>query len=111
VQNIEQNIDKSMSPPIGYSSVEAKPLGLDRGSGTGVFLGGRYSKNDLISYGGITEESQLGVPSSNRIRAHPNADATQMEHVQQQVSTRDPSSLSGKKHLNKFLYHFSCMMT
>jgi hypothetical protein len=70
--------------------------------GTGVFLGGRYSEKEVISFGGISEDSQRGVRSSNRIRDQPNADATQMERAQQQASARDPSSFSGKKHLNKF---------
>jgi hypothetical protein len=56
----------------------------------------------VISFGGISEGSQRGVRSSNRIRDQPNADATQMERAQQQASARDPSSFSGKKHLNKF---------
>jgi hypothetical protein len=71
-------------------------------TGTGAFLGGRYSMKDVIAYGGISEESQLGIRSSSRIRAQPNADATQMDRAQQQASVRDPAFYSGTKHLNKF---------
>jgi hypothetical protein len=70
--------------------------------GTSAFLGGRYSEKEVIYFGGISEGSQRGVRSSNRIRDQPNVDATQMERAQQQASARDPSSFSGKKNLNKF---------
>jgi hypothetical protein len=35
--------------------------------GTGVFLGGRYSYDDLVAFGGIPENS-VEVRSSDRIR-------------------------------------------
>jgi hypothetical protein len=87
---------QNMEEPCTKRSAAAYP------NGTGVFLGGRYSEKDVISYGGISEKSQLGVRSSNRIRAQPNADSSIMERAQQQASARDPSSFSGTKHLNKF---------
>jgi hypothetical protein len=44
--------------------------------GTGVFLGGRYSREEVIKYGGISEHVAKSVRSSERIRAQSNADAT-----------------------------------
>jgi hypothetical protein len=63
--------------------------------GTGVFLGGRYSKADLIAYGGIPEPKSSGVRSSSRIRDQPNSDATQLERVQQRAEARDISGTRG----------------
>jgi hypothetical protein len=100
-QYCKKSIDKSMDP-INPSSMHSDEIG------TGVFLGGRYSEKEVISFGGISEGSQRGVRSSNRIRDQPNANATRMERAQQQASARDPSSFSGKRHLNKFtLAYFS----
>jgi hypothetical protein len=94
-QYCKKSIDKSMAP-INPSSMHNDEIG------TRVFLGGRYSEKEVISFGGISEGSQRGIRSSNQIRDQFNADATQMEHAQQKASARDPSSFSGKKHLNKF---------
>jgi hypothetical protein len=77
---------------------------LSRPNGTGVFLGGRFSEKEVIAYGGISKESQLKVRASNRIRAQPNADTSQMDRAQQQASARDPSFYSGTKHLNNFTF-------
>ncbi|KAM0827543.1 hypothetical protein ACQ4PT_068135 [Festuca glaucescens] len=63
--------------------------GLGGVGGTGVFLGGRYSKAELIAFGGIPEPQSVGVRSSHRIRAQPNSDATQLERAQQLADARD----------------------
>ena len=63
--------------------------GQGRPEGTGVFLGGRYSRSEVISFGGMTEEAALGVRSSKRIMAQPNADATQMDRAKQRAQARD----------------------
>jgi hypothetical protein len=48
------SIDKSMDHS-NPSSLHSDVIG------TGVFLGGRYSEKEVISFGGISEESQKGV--------------------------------------------------
>jgi hypothetical protein len=52
---------QNMEAPCANRCAAAYP------NGTGVFLGGRYSEKEVISYGGISEKSQLGVRSSNQI--------------------------------------------
>jgi hypothetical protein len=54
--------------------------------GTGVFLGGRYSQEDVIAFGGVPLG---GIRSSERIKAQPNADATQLERAQKIAQNRD----------------------
>jgi hypothetical protein len=44
-----------------------------------VFLGVRYSKEEGIVYGGISKAVGMGLRSSERIRAQPNSDASQLE--------------------------------
>ncbi|KAM0911268.1 hypothetical protein ACQ4PT_013600 [Festuca glaucescens] len=51
--------------------------------GTGVFLGCRYSKVELIAFGGIPETQVTGVRSSPRISDQPNSDATQLARARQ----------------------------
>jgi hypothetical protein len=53
--------------------------------GTGLFFGGRYSKEEVIKFGGISENVAKGMRSSDRIRAQPNADATQIERAQERA--------------------------
>jgi hypothetical protein len=58
--------------------------------GTGVFLGGRYSNEELISFGGIPN-ANASIRSSERIRAQYNADDTQMDramHLAEEVLMR-----------------------
>jgi hypothetical protein len=82
----------------------SSPKGQPSRVGTGAFLGGKYSVNDVIAFGGISEVEARGFCSSNRIRDQPNADLTQMERAQQQASTRGPSSYSGTKNLPYFTF-------
>jgi hypothetical protein len=70
--------------------------------GTGVFLGGRYSKEEIIAYGGIPESAVMGVRTSARVQAQPNTDATQLERAQQQAQTRDDILYSGTKIPSRF---------
>jgi hypothetical protein len=65
--------------------------------GTGAFLGGVYSVKEVVAFGGIEDASARGIQSSERIRAQPNADLSQLERAQQQASARDPSHYSGTK--------------
>jgi hypothetical protein len=71
--------------------------------GTGVFLGGRYSREEVTSFGGILESAVLGVRISERIKAQSNADATQLERAQQHVQARDDILYSS----NKITSHFT----
>jgi hypothetical protein len=70
--------------------------------GMGVFLGGRYSMEDVIKYGEISEHVAKGVRSSERIRDQPNADATQMEHTQEHAILRDFRNLKGTNLILQF---------
>jgi hypothetical protein len=70
--------------------------------GTGVFLGGRYSREEVIAFGGIPESAVLGVRTSERIKAQPNADATQLERAQSHAQARDDILYSGNKIPSQF---------
>jgi hypothetical protein len=66
---------------------------------------------EVISFGGRSEASQLGVYSSDQIRSQPNADASQMDRAHQQATAHEPTSYSGTKHLYRNLfYHLFLMM-
>ncbi|KAK1613558.1 hypothetical protein QYE76_019075 [Lolium multiflorum] len=54
------------------------------------------SMEEVISFGGISRGSDMGIRSSDRIRAQPNADATQMERAMDLAQRRDdPSGQAG----------------
>jgi hypothetical protein len=78
------------------------PKGLSSKVGTGAFLGGKYSVDNVIAFGGISEVDVSCIRSSDHIWAQPNADMTQLERTQQQASARDPSHYSGTKNLSHF---------
>jgi hypothetical protein len=65
-----------------------------KAAGTGVYLGGRYSKEDIVAFGGISDK-EMGVQSSARIRSQPNADAPQMERAQLLTQAKNEVSRSG----------------
>jgi hypothetical protein len=75
--------------------------GHDDARGTGVFLGGRYSYDDLVAFGGIPENS-VEVRSSDRIRLQHNADATQLERAQQLAAAKNCGSYAGTHPRSKF---------
>jgi hypothetical protein len=62
--------------------------------GTLVFLGGRYSKDDLIAFGGISE-AELMVRTSEQIRMQANADDTQLECAMQLSVAKNIGSFIG----------------
>jgi hypothetical protein len=67
-----------------------------------VFLGVRYSKEEGIVYGGISKAVGMGLRSSERIRAQPNSDASQLECARLQAQAKDPSDYLGTKALPNF---------
>jgi hypothetical protein len=75
--------------------------GQDGTRGTGVFLGGRYSYDDLVAFGGIPENS-VEVRASDRIRHQHNADATQMERAQQLAAAKNCGAYAGTHSRSKF---------
>jgi hypothetical protein len=80
--------------------------GADRmAGGTGVFLGGRYSNEELISFGGIPN-SNASIRSSERIRAQYNADDTQMERAMHLAEAKNFGSFQGTNAHSKFFLHF-----
>jgi hypothetical protein len=76
--------------------------GSKKTQGTGVFLGGRYSREEVIKFGGISEQVAKSVRSSERIWAQPNADATQMERAQERAILRDFGNLKGTNLIPQF---------
>ncbi|KAM0921911.1 hypothetical protein ACQ4PT_006547 [Festuca glaucescens] len=64
------------------------------GIGTGVFLGGRFSMEDVMAYGGIASPA-IDVRSSERIHQQYNADATQLDRAQQLAQAKDAVFLQG----------------
>jgi hypothetical protein len=48
-----------------------------------------YSQAEIIAFGGIHDEAARGVRSSGRLRAQPNADATQMERAMMNAQRRN----------------------
>ncbi|KAM0927551.1 hypothetical protein ACQ4PT_002786 [Festuca glaucescens] len=81
--------------------VAREPEGLLREAGTGVFLGGRLSVDDVVAFGGIPSPS-LDSRSSERIRHQHNADATQMERAQQLAQAKDTAVFLGTVHHLKY---------
>jgi hypothetical protein len=88
------------------SSLPCSPGGVTRRSlsprtptGTGVFLGGRYSQADVAAFGGVPI---AGIRSSERIRKQPNADSTQLERAQEIAKHRNQALDSGKSNLSKY---------
>jgi hypothetical protein len=69
--------------------------------GTGAFLGGRYSREDLVSFGGISEAEPL-VRTSERIRMQANADDTQLERAMHLSAAKNTGSFTGKSENSKF---------
>ena len=67
-----------------------------------MFLGGRYSRADVIAYGGILEAADLGIRSSDRLRGQPNADATALERAQQLAQARDEDFGPGNSRAHRF---------
>jgi hypothetical protein len=63
-------------------------------------LSSKASKADVISFGGIAEERVTGLWSSDRLRAQPHADATQMERAVM-VAQRHKYLLNQGMNLNK----------
>jgi hypothetical protein len=107
-----------LSCPVASNSLEKPCASNDRGTtsnrssrtilssgsprGTGVFLGGRYSQADVIAFGGISLEASVGVRSSDRIRAQPHADDTQLERAQRIAMAKDNISSPGSKFISKY---------
>jgi hypothetical protein len=73
-----------------------------KGKGTRVFLGGHFSHEDLVSFGGISEKAAIRVQSSDCIHAQPNSDATQLEHAHKLAMAKDCDYIQGKKLLPEF---------
>jgi hypothetical protein len=75
--------------------------------GTGAFLGGWYSEQALISFGGIPEVNST-VRSSERIRSQFNADDTQMDRAMHRAELKNVGSYQGTdEHSKKNLHSIS----
>jgi hypothetical protein len=64
-----------------YSDVIPYYTTTEHTTGTGVFLGGRHSIDEVVAFGGVSPPL-VGARSSQRIMSQINADATQMERAQ-----------------------------
>ena len=60
-----------------------------------MFLGGRFSPEEIIAYGGIPEASAKDMCSSAHVQAQANADDTQMARAQKRAQERDDLELPG----------------
>jgi hypothetical protein len=69
-----------------------------------VFFGGRYSNEELISFGGIPN-TNASIRSSERIRAQYNADDTQMERAMHLAEAKNIGSFQGTNAHSKFFLH------
>jgi hypothetical protein len=75
--------------------------------GIGAFLGGRYSKQALINFGGIPEANS-NVRTSKRIRSQFNVDDTQMDRAKHLAEIKNIGSYQGTDaHSNFFLHSIS----
>ena len=72
--------------------------------GTGVYLGGRFSKEEVVAFGGIPEAAVFDVRTSERIRAQPNADKPQLERAQAYAQAKDDILYSGTRIPSKFTF-------
>jgi hypothetical protein len=90
---------------MGHDIGNINPLvssgGAHTSEGTGVFLGGRYSMEEVIKYGGISQADSL-VRTSERIRGQANADDTQMDRAMHLTEAKNIGSSSGKSSNFKF---------
>jgi biotin operon repressor len=74
---------------------------VSKSVGTGVYLGARYSMEDVVNFGGIPAKA-AEVRSSERIRLQPNADAPQMERAQTLTQAKKAGSISGTSSHSRF---------
>ncbi|KAM0904909.1 hypothetical protein ACQ4PT_017693 [Festuca glaucescens] len=74
--------------------------GATRG-GTGVFLGGRCSVEDVVNFGGVSPPS-IHARSSQRIRHQGNADATEMERAQNIAKAKEAAFSAGTSNFSRF---------
>ena len=66
--------------------------GMDVGAGDGLLSAGLDAeaiRRKVVDFGGIPDGATLGVRTSGRIRAQPNADATQLERATALAQHRD----------------------
>jgi hypothetical protein len=91
------------SRPISRSpdgpTARTEMMGFGHGRKTEA-LSSKASKADVISFGGIAGERVTGLRSSDRLRAQPHADATQMERAMM-VAQRHNDLLNQGTNLNK----------
>jgi hypothetical protein len=62
-----------------------------------------YSREEVIAFGGISEESIRGTPSSARIGAQPNVDGTQMQRA---MGSAQRKSVDSEQSLFVIVYMF-----
>ncbi|KAK1612226.1 hypothetical protein QYE76_035899 [Lolium multiflorum] len=94
-KNCSPNVCKSTSKNKVSSSSVLPNLsqGLHGKVGTGVFLGGRCSMEDVVKFGGISPPSK-DLRSSERIRVQHNADDSQMARAQQLAQAKNVALFS-----------------
>jgi hypothetical protein len=67
----------------------------------------KTSMTEVINFGGIQPSSAMGLRSSNRLRAQPNADDTQMERAMMIAQMRDNVQTQGTPSNKHSFYSFS----
>ncbi|XP_047092941.1 uncharacterized protein LOC124704713 [Lolium rigidum] len=86
--------DTNIMSNAAQSKAAKMPGMVSKSVGTGVYLGARYSMEDVVNFGGIPAKA-AEVRSSERIRLQPNADAPQMERAQTLTQAKKAGSISG----------------
>lgn len=56
-----------------------------------------YTHEQVVAFGGISDEASRGLRSSGRLRSQPNADATQLDRAMALAQKRDELSAQGMK--------------
>jgi hypothetical protein len=100
-ENCEHTFLIPSSSAVSESNIGNTTMKNAKNNGTGVYLGGRYTSEDILAFGGISAR-EMDVRSSERIRCQPNADAPQMERAQLLTQARKEGSLTGTQSFSKF---------
>jgi hypothetical protein len=102
ILNFDTNVNSSQTThEIGVPNHHIPCTDCPEKTGTGVFLGGRYSVQDVVAFGGISPPSRR-ARSSPRILKQKNADATQLKRAQNLAKAKDVAFSSGTSNYSRF---------
>ena len=87
----------------GFPNPSSSLLTPLRGVAAGGSGAASPTAEDIIAYGGIADPRMLGIRSSDRLKAQPHADATQLEKARLLAEHRDNLWAQGTAPLRSFL--------